>query len=289
MRAVDPDRAGFAQRDGLRIGYEVFGDGEPTVLLLPTWTIIHSRFWKMQVPYLSRHFRVITFDGLGNGVSDRSTDASRYAPDAYVADAVVVLDECGADEVVAVGVSMGCQYAVRLAVTAPDRVVGVVLAGAALPLVPPSPQRAAAFERLFEPAPEHPHGWDRYNVAYWHREYRDFVEFFFRQVFSEPHSSKPIEDAVRWAMETTPDVLEAEARRPLLGSTGDAVMAGLGCPVLVVHGTDDRIQPYETGVTAASLTGGTLATMDGSGHLPNLRDPVRFNLLLREFVERVAA
>ena len=32
--------------------------GEPTVLLLPTWSIIHSRHWKMQIPYLARHCRV---------------------------------------------------------------------------------------------------------------------------------------------------------------------------------------------------------------------------------------
>ena len=49
MRARYPDVEGFVDRDGFRIGYEVFGDGEPTILLLPTWTIIHSRFWKMQV------------------------------------------------------------------------------------------------------------------------------------------------------------------------------------------------------------------------------------------------
>ena len=74
MRARYPDVEGFVERDGLRIGYEVFGDGEPTILLLPTWTTIHSRFWKMQVPYLSRHYRVITIDGPGNGRSDRTLD-----------------------------------------------------------------------------------------------------------------------------------------------------------------------------------------------------------------------
>jgi hypothetical protein len=46
------------QCDGVNIGYEVFGDATPTLLLLPAWTIIHSRFWKLQVPYLAHHFRV---------------------------------------------------------------------------------------------------------------------------------------------------------------------------------------------------------------------------------------
>lgn len=58
-RARYPDEEGFVERDGVRIFYEVYGDGEPTVLLMPTWSIIHSRFWKAQIPYLARHFQVL--------------------------------------------------------------------------------------------------------------------------------------------------------------------------------------------------------------------------------------
>ena len=48
------------------------------MFLLPTWSIIHSRHWKMQIPYLARHFRVLTFDGRGNGESDRPTGIAAY-------------------------------------------------------------------------------------------------------------------------------------------------------------------------------------------------------------------
>jgi len=33
----------------VRLYYEVYGSREPTVFLLPTWSIIHSRHWKMQI------------------------------------------------------------------------------------------------------------------------------------------------------------------------------------------------------------------------------------------------
>ena len=38
---------------------------------MPTWSIVPSRMWKAQVAYLSRHFRVVTFDGRGSGASGR--------------------------------------------------------------------------------------------------------------------------------------------------------------------------------------------------------------------------
>src|SRR5690606_5126931 len=136
MRARHPDSAGHVVRDGVRLGYEVFGSGEPTVLLLPTWTIVHSRIWKMQVPYLSRDHRVVTYDGPGNGRSDRSTDPERYTADAYAADAAAVLEHLEVDRAVVVGVSLGAAYAVRLAVKFPGRVLGLVLVGPALPLTP---------------------------------------------------------------------------------------------------------------------------------------------------------
>ncbi|MGI8985517.1 MAG: alpha/beta fold hydrolase, partial [Nocardioidaceae bacterium] len=75
VRAREPDETGFAEGEGVRLAYEVFGTGDTTVLLMPTWSIIDSRFWKAQVPFLSRHFRVVTFDGRGSGRSDRPRGA----------------------------------------------------------------------------------------------------------------------------------------------------------------------------------------------------------------------
>lgn len=279
-------------RDGVELGYEAHGNpaatDRPTILLLPTWTIIHSRFWKMQVPYLARHFHVVVYDGPGNGQSDRVTDPARYSPQSYAADAAAVLDACDVERAVAVGLSRGAWYALELAALRPDAIAGLVLIGAALPLAPALPQREEIIDHFFDPAPEDPQGWDRYNLAYWHARYPDFARWFFDQVFSEPHSTKGLEDAVAWAMETGPSVLEAEAMQPPPSRPVAELISELRCPTLVVHGCDDQIQSHDIGVEAARLSNGSLVSFEGSGHMPNLRDPVRFNLLLREFVERVA-
>lgn len=304
MRARYPDTSATVERDGVTLGYEVFGNGPTTILLLPTWTIIHSRFWKMQVPYLARRYQVITYDGPGNGTSDRVTDPARYSAEAYTADALAVLDACGVDRAIVVGLSMGGQYGTALAALHPDRVSGLVLVGPSLPLVPPSPERALIAEYFTMPYTDNATGWATYNLAYWHDHYEAFTRFFFSQVFSEPHSTKPQEDSMLWASETGPEILEAEANQPTPASYRSvssvaapaaasahwgALLERIECPVLVVHGTDDRIQPHATGIEAARLSGGSLISMEGSGHIPNVRDPVRFNLILRDFIEQVAS
>src|SRR5690242_5313118 len=91
-RAVYPHTEGFIERAGVRTFYEVYGDGSPTYLLLPPWSIVHSRFWKAQVAYLARHFRVVSFDGRGNGLSDRPQEPDAYNPNEFADDALAVMD-----------------------------------------------------------------------------------------------------------------------------------------------------------------------------------------------------
>lgn len=286
MRARTPDKQGILVRDGVRIGYEVFGDGDPTILLMPSWTIFHSRFWKAQVPYLARHYRVITFDGPGNGLSDSTTDPAHYSILFYVASAMAVLDECGIDRAVVVGLSQGAEYTVAFAGEHPERVLGVALIGAALGIAPRSAERVATSENFMNPYPADPEGWEKYNLAYWHDHYEDFIGFFMNEIFSEPHSTKQFDDAVEWGLETTPAILDAESHRPN-GVSHHQLLEAVRCPVLAIHGSDDHIIPHQVSVEIARITGGRLHTMEGSGHNPLARDPVHVNLLLRDFIEEV--
>ena len=78
MRAKLPDKEGFAERNGNRIHYEVYGQGPQTMVFLPPWSIVHSRAYKAQIPYFSERFRCIAYDALGNGRSDRPEDTEAY-------------------------------------------------------------------------------------------------------------------------------------------------------------------------------------------------------------------
>jgi pimeloyl-ACP methyl ester carboxylesterase len=288
-RARYPDETGYATRDGVRTFWERYGDGGPTVLVLPPWSVIHSRCWKAQIPYLCRHFRVVAFDGRGNGRSDRPADRHAYAEDEYAADALAVLDETGTDRAVLVSLSMGAQRALILMSEHPERVAGAVFISPTSRLSPRAPEREVA-AAAFEDERDDYEGWWKYNAAYWRRDYRGFLEFFFSQVFSEPHSTKQIEDCVGWGLDTDPETLIATEHGPgLTPERARALATGLSQPILVIHGDEDCILPHAAGAELARLSGGTLVTLAGSGHCPQARDPVAVNLLIRDFVHSLEA
>ena len=104
-------------------------------------------------------------------------------------------------------------------------------------------------------------------------------------MFNEPHSTKPIEDCVGWGLETSPETLIATQLADSLDQDETLELcARVRCPVLVIQGTEDAITGKHRGVALAGATGGDLVLLEGSGHGPHVRDPVKVNLLLREFV-----
>ena len=179
--------------------------------------------------------------------------------------------------------------ALLLAAGHPERVAGVVVhrSGAfhSLPARPARMRCTRSQERL-----DTDEGWAKYNSNYWLENYEDFLEFFFAQVFSEPHSTKQIEDWVGWGLEmSTRDAwiarTHARARGPSRRLPVTSVRR-VRCPVLVLHGDAGRdSRPLAQGAALAEATGGTLVTLEGSGHCPHVRDPVKVNLLMRDFVE----
>ena len=131
MRAKLPTQEGFVDRDDVKIHYEIYGDGPETLVFPPPWSIVHSRVYKAQLPYLSERFRCITYDGRGNGKSDRPAEVSAYTLDNYVADLVAVMDATNAGKAVIVGLSFAGTLACVLASYHPERVKALVLAGTA--------------------------------------------------------------------------------------------------------------------------------------------------------------
>jgi len=317
MRALYPDSEGFVERDGVRVFYEVYGDGEPTVLLLPGWTL-PARSFKAQVPYLARHYRVVAVDPRGTGKSDKPKGSGAYALGEYVADTLAVMDATDSGQAVVMGKSRHAQTALLLAGDHPDRVAALIVAGAFIPLTPWPP-----LDALWKTADE-PRRWrrrlttlgsSRKSVSELRRsstlrraarrigpleparmfarqqmvdDYEGFARWFVdRIVVTDPHATKLAEDAIEWMLEGTGDVAADSWLADCLRDPASARVAAkrVQCPVLVVHGDRDLTTPVDWGRALAEITGGELFEVAGAGHLPGGRYPVVVNLALRRFID----
>ena len=148
------------------------------------------------------------------------------------------MDATGTDCAVLIGNSLGGEVAPLLAHRCPERVGGLVLIGPSAPIGPQGVKwnydeflgERATYER-----------YDKWNAAYWKRHYRDFSEEFLGSCFSERHSTKQIEDAVSWSLETTPEVLIDTVLGYGSGSgASEAMYRQLTCPVLLIQGPRTR-------------------------------------------------
>ena len=291
-RARLPDVSGEVTRDGVRLHYDVYGNGPTTVVLMPTWSIVDSRFWKAQVAYLARHHRVVTFDGRGCGRSDRPRGATAYAHREFAADTLAVLDATDTERSVLVSMSRGVEWAVRVAATEPARIVGIFAIAPSCDL--PAAKLDLEREFLWLQNVDGPSGWQTYSRAHWLRDgIDDFRRFFFGVMFPEAHSTKQIEDMLSFSdgidAATLADTTDARLDPDLRAAESfEDYAKAVTCPVHVVHGTRDRVSRHEVGAHVADLTGGSLTLIEGAGHAPLARDPVRINTMIREFVEAVA-
>jgi len=269
FETVRPAREGHVEREGVKTWYAVWGESGPWIAFAPIFQIVHSRVLKATVPYLSRHFRVITLDGRGNGRSDRPDGAQAYNLEQYYRDFVAVLDAVGAQEVAAVAISVTTMTAIRLAAEQPERVSHLVIAGGFAQSLLSHPMFAEIVRAEGQCRREN---W----AEYLHR--------FFSMCFTEPHSTKPYEDSVRYAWATTSEVLGLCHDGWMDNDVRDLARR-VRCPTLVIHGDADARVPYPLGQEIHELIPGSrMITVGGGGHLTAVRDPVCFNRWVRDFV-----
>ncbi|MDN4477329.1 alpha/beta fold hydrolase [Demequina sp. SYSU T00039] len=290
MRPVLPSSDGTVERDRARLHFDVYADlcpaGSPTIVLLPTWTVVHASAWKMQIPYLARHFRLVVFDAAASGRSTGPTDPARHTHGNRLADAAAVIEATCDSPALVAGVSMGGTLAYSLQAYRPELVAGVVSIGGSEPfrVDPPDWHDAhwADDPWLLE--------WSKFDHDRIRSDWTGFLEFFMSQVSHDPHSTKAVEDLIAWGSTQDPDVALASItdaddldqddwRRRLTATT---------IPTLIIHGTDDRIIHVDSARRAAAeIPGARLIIDEGAGHAPHARYPALNNLRIRDFADEV--
>jgi pimeloyl-ACP methyl ester carboxylesterase len=252
---------------GVRLYFEVHGNCPLSVLLVPPWAITTGALWKMQLSFLARHYATVVYDPRGNGRSDRPEQG--YAVTDMAGDALAVLDQLGIPRAGLLTVSAGMRTCAHLAAHHPERISGVAaISGDYYSSAGPStPEEAESRRRRLI---------DHFDER---------IRLFWARNFAEPHSTKAQDDGWEWTHQTTAPVLAA-AQAGLWNSDTRVGLGRISCPVLQIHGLQD--DDHNQAVAGhRRLAHSVLATIMTPGHLPNVRDPVRVNLMLRDFFDSV--
>ena len=217
-RAHAPDDEGFVEpRRRAHLLRGPTATGAPTILLLPTWTIVHCAVLEAAGP-LPRP----TTSG-----SSRSTAAATAARDRPPSPAAYAVDarrrptrwRCSTPPAptrpwwsrpLAAAPGRRCCWRP----TTPSGCSARCSSARRCPSTARSPEQRGARERFDERARRPIEGWEKYNAQLLARDhYEDFLEFFFAMCFPEPHSTKPVEDCVAWGLETDAGELVAPTSR----------------------------------------------------------------------------
>jgi pimeloyl-ACP methyl ester carboxylesterase len=113
--------------DGHRLAYTVHGKGDHCTVLMPGLLLSQKMQLRLARSLARRGNRVITFDPLGHGASDRPPEMWRYSIAAFAEQAVALLDHLGLEQAVVGGTSLGANITLELAAIAPERLRGMII------------------------------------------------------------------------------------------------------------------------------------------------------------------
>lgn len=110
-------------KDGVPIAYSVYGKGEPTLVFIHGWSCNQS-FWKNQVPYFEKKYRVVTMDMAGHGASGKERKV--YSIEAFAEDVAAVVQAIKARKIILIGHSMAGAVIIKTAEILSKSVIALV-------------------------------------------------------------------------------------------------------------------------------------------------------------------
>ena len=222
----------------VKIYYEDHGSGKPVVLIhgYP----LNSDSWERQEPaLLSAGYRVVRYDRRGFGNSSRPTAGYDY--DTFTSDLNALLEQLALDDVVLVGFSMGSGEVTRyLGKYGSARVRKAVLFGAIPPFLLKTDDNPEGVDGQVFKGIQAAIVKDRY--AY----FKDFLDNFYNvdKLAPERISEQAWQASFNVAAGSSPHATYACVDTWLTDFRAD--LPKIDVPILVMHGTEDRILPFES-------------------------------------------
>jgi pimeloyl-ACP methyl ester carboxylesterase len=236
-------------RDGVKIYYEVQGDG-PAVLLTHGYSMT-SAMWQGQVAALSKHHQLVLWDMRGHGQSDYPDDPTAYSQAATLADMAALLDEVGATRAVIGGLSLGGYMSLAFYRAHPERVRALLIIDTG-PGFKKDDAREAWNRRALETAGR----FEREGLAALQSSSRERASVSHRDASGLARAAR--------GMLTQRDASVIE------------MLPAIKVPALVVVGADDTPFLAASDYMAAKIPGAKKAVIAAAGHAANIDQPQAF-------------
>lgn len=232
MEEIKPAKSGRVKVDDVHLYYELYGLGEPLVLVAGTG--ISCAPWRIfQVPEFSEHYQVLIYDHRGLGKSDKPD--MPYTTRLFAKDCAGLMDALGINRAHIMGHSMGGRVAQWLALDYPEKVRSLVLSGTGSgkfkePLDYP---RGVPLQTCLEMIEK---GYERYMHDHWEGRFM-FTEKFAR---AHPEIVKRFQDAILGDLPPLKCYLRHVIARQ--GHETTELLGQIKAPTLVIVGGEDTVE-----------------------------------------------
>ncbi len=259
--------------NGIEIHYEIQGKGDPLVLIMGLRRNIE--WWYLQIPTLSKHFKVLAFDNRGAGRSDKPK--MDYSIRLFADDTVGLIESLGMKKAHILGLSMGGYIAQELAINYPHIVKSLILActgpgGKRAVLM--SPERLKKFTDIEGLTPE--------------QILRKDMDIYFSDKFIQGFPEKIekfVEISLRYYQPL--DAFERQFAACLKHDTVDR-LNHITMPTLIMSGDDDPLVPPENSrILKELIPHAELDFFPGKRHCFFIEEAEQFNQKLISFLQSV--
>ena len=268
----NPEIAGSVMAAGIRTNVHDVGSGHPVLLIHGSGPGVSAwANWRLVVPELAQQSRVIAPDMVGFGFTDRPV-GQEYHMDAWVAQAVGVLDALGIAKTDLVGNSFGGALALALAIRHPQRVRRLVLMGSVG--VPFAITKGLDDVWGYEPSFEN---------------MRSILDVFAydRNLVNDELARLRYEASIRPGFQESFSAMFPAPRQRWVDAmcSAEADIRALPHQTLIIHGRDDQVIPLSTSLTLSQwIARSQLHVFGQCGHWTQIEHAARFARLVRDFL-----
>lgn len=253
--------------DGEPISYSVSGKGDLTLMFIHGWSC-DSRYWRKQIPYFSKKYKVVTIDLAGHGHSGLEREI--YSLDGFAEDVKAVAEDINASQVILIGHSMGGGVMAKSATLMPKRMIGLIGVDTLQNV-----ESAMTDEEV------------KSIVESQKKDFRGTVKPFVEEMIVDG-TNPELKEWIANDMAAAPSKVGISAFQEFIGTFKNGGMAKIFDKIKVpVRCINADLWPTDIEANRRHMISFDVKIMKGLGHFIMLESPEEFNKILDHFIRKI--